>query len=633
MTNFLSALLIFVFTLSAYAKIEGICVPKLTVRGPLTFDSNGDVQLMNSRLFGLIGKQFFHLENLEEAVRAYNQDKSDTPYFIKITHATRISIATNPDALSFIPEQGKPAVIMSNHNKGADLLGVAALASLKRRDVKIVLSTVLAGIPGMPENAIFIDTQNSSKTGGVVQQMTAHLENGGLLVIDPSGEITNADGSLDRWRFGVFTAAKNAKNADEIQYLSAYVEGGPSKGYAKARRLWDFPGGKDYYGRAATNLMNLRDTVNSVGATIDFTIGAPVSGAYVKSLRERLSEPKITEYFRLRTRLLKKKPVETKPARELAPIAEPLPTNEVMAEMAEKMEEIIDTKKGIANKGTQIKLAKGLKIPKVVNELGRLREQTFRTVGEGSGKALDIDEFDEYYLHLIANDKDKQQTMGAYRLGLVKDILAEKGLPGMYSAQLFNFSPELMGLMNKTIELGRSFVLPQYQRRPIAFQYLLKGIAKVMVNIKRDTGFRYEYLMGPVSISNAYNTNSKIAMMRFLTKFHKHPDTLATPKIPPQLTSSISEAEWDLLFKAHDIQNPDDFKGLDSLIADLEGKDIQAPPLLRIYSTVNAKYLAFNFDPQFNCYDGFIVVHVPSLLREVQEKFFEPADLDFYLKP
>jgi len=626
--NILSALLIFTFTLAAYARDEGPCEPKLTTKAPLAFNSNGNVQLYNSRLLGLIGKQFIHLENLEEAVRNYYKDKSDTPYFIKITQATRISISSNTDALSFIPEQGKPAVIMSNHTKGADLLALAALASIKRRDVKIVLSTVLAGVPGMPENAIFIDTKNSGKTGGAKEQMTKHLEGGGLLVIDPSGEIANADGSLDRWRLGIFTAAKNAKNADDIQYISALVEGSPSAGYSKARKLWSLD---KFIGRSATNVMNLNDTANSVGATIDFTIGAPVSGTFVKSLREQLSEPKIAEYFRLKTTRLRNKTEVAGPARELAPIAEPLPAIEVMAEIADKMQVIIDSKKGNASKGTQVKLAQGLKVPKVVGELGRLRELTFRTVGEGTGKALDIDEFDEYYHHLIAYDKDKQLTMGAYRLGFLKDILSEKGLAGMYSAQLFNFSSKLVGLMNKTIELGRSFVLPEYQRRPIAFHYLLKGIAKVMVNIKREADFRYEYLMGPVSISDAYSTNSKIAMMRFLIKYHKHPENLATPKIPPQLTSSISEADWDLLFKAHDIQGPDDFKGLDSLIADLEGKDIQAPPLLRIYATVGAKYLAFNYDPLFNCYDGFIVVHVPSMGREAQEKFFEAEDLDFYL--
>ena len=187
----------------------------------------------------------------------------------------------------------------------------------------------------------------------------------------------------------------------------------------------------------------------------------------------------------------------------------------------------------------------------------------------------------------------------------------------------------MISQLPKTIELGRSFIVKEYQRHPLALAVLLGGIAEMFVKFPQ-----YEYLMGAVSISNEYSTNSKIAMMEFLKKYHMRKDQLATAKNPPQFKTPITQAEWDLILKTH-ATDADDFNGLNQLVGIIEDNATKkAPPLLKIYTGLGVEFISFSVDADFNTVDGFILMHMPSQSPEKVGRFFRTEERfkDLYLR-
>ena len=135
-----------------------------------------------------------------------------------------------------------------------------------------------------------------------------------------------------------------------------------------------------------------------------------------------------------------------------------------------------------------------------------MRELTFRAVGEGSGKCADIDVFDTYYLHLFVWDAQANAIVGAYRLGLVDEILARYGKRGLYTHSLFKYGPRMLDALKPAIELGRSFVRAEYQRSFAPMMLLWRGIGRFI-----ECSPQYAVLFGPVSISNSYSPASRRA--------------------------------------------------------------------------------------------------------------------------
>jgi hypothetical protein len=122
--------------------------------------------------------------------------------------------------------------------------------------------------------------------------------------------------------------------------------------------------------------------------------------------------------------------------------------------------------------------ARASQIPWALREIGRLRELTFRAVGEGTGRPSDLDLFDASYLHLFLWDAQAAAIAGAYRLGLVDEILARHGKRGLYTHSLFKYRTRLLDSLNPAIELGRSFVRAEYQRSFAPLFLLWSGIGR-----------------------------------------------------------------------------------------------------------------------------------------------------------
>ncbi len=240
-------------------------------------------------------------------------------------------------------------------------------------------------------------------------------------------------------------------------------------------------------------------------------------------------------------------------------------------------------------------------IPNLLKEIGRLREITFREVGEGTNKSIDIDEFDLYYHHLVIWDRTKKQIVGSYRFGRGAEIMNQFGVKGFYVHTLFKLKKGLYPILEKTLELGRSFIVKEYQRKPLSLFMLWKGILYYL--LKNPS---YRYLMGPVSISGTFSDYSKMLIKAFFEKYHFNRELAqyVTPrnKFKPKLKNVDINTVLEKL--------NGNINELDKYIKDIE-KGKRLPVLFKKYMSLNAKTLAFNVDPDFNyCLDGLMILDV-----------------------
>jgi putative hemolysin len=241
-----------------------------------------------------------------------------------------------------------------------------------------------------------------------------------------------------------------------------------------------------------------------------------------------------------------------------------------------------------------------------MEEIGRLREITFREVGEGTNKALDIDKYDAYYHQLFIWDDEMETIVGAYRIGMGEDIFTKYGRKGFYTDYMFQLGKPLNSILHKSVELGRSFIIKPYQGSSVALMLLWKGILQVLLQHEK-----YRYLLGPVSISDDYSDISKTLIERYIKKHHfDYYNAKFVNPIHPLPTLKFG-------FVKSYLKDVNSLELLDKLIIDLENKQRGLPVLVKRYLQLNAKVLAFNIDVDFNnCLDGLILLD----LKNVPEK-------------
>ena len=238
-------------------------------------------------------------------------------------------------------------------------------------------------------------------------------------------------------------------------------------------------------------------------------------------------------------------------------------------------------------------LATAPQIPQLLEEIGRLREISFQAVGEGTGHEIDLDRFDKHYLHLFLWDHKQEQIAGAYRLAPTDKVIAEHGPEGLYCSTLFEFEAPFLKHLNPALELGRSFVVPAYQKSLAPLLALWKGIA---CYVSRNP--RYHRLFGPVTISQDYAPISQDLIVRFLreNRWNRELGPLVRPLNPfpgnPDISPRLESIDQ---VSARIAESEPDGKGI--------------PILLRQYLKLNATLLEFNLDPAFsNCLDALILV-------------------------
>ncbi len=267
----------------------------------------------------------------------------------------------------------------------------------------------------------------------------------------------------------------------------------------------------------------------------------------------------------------------------------------------------------------EIFIAPPLSIPNILLELGRLRELSFRLVGEGSGNERDLDRFDEHYLHLFLWDTVKKQIVGSYRMGRTDLILAEFGREGLYTSILFDFEQPFLDDLNPALEMGRSFVAPDFQKNINSLLGLWKGIFSYIAQYPQ-----YSRLFGPVSISNDYTSLSQDFMVQFLRK-NRWNDKLSQHIKPTNPYLSVSSAE-------EISPNFESMEQVSARIADVEPDGKGIPVLLKQYLKLNATILEFNVDQDFqNCLDALILVDTRTAPSNMIRRYMGVQNYEQYL--
>jgi putative hemolysin len=257
--------------------------------------------------------------------------------------------------------------------------------------------------------------------------------------------------------------------------------------------------------------------------------------------------------------------------------------------------------------------AQAPEIPHLLQEVGRLREVTFREVGEGTGKHSDLDRFDRHYWHLLLWSKSKDELVGAYRVGNTSEIVAEQGVGGLYTNTLFRYDERLFHRMGSALELGRSFIRCEYQRQYAPLLLLWKAIAR-FVAVRPET----PVLFGAVSVSNTYNRASRELIYAFF-EARKQGDELAGLVTPRRPYRPIRMGRWDSRAACHILRDLDE---LSEPIADVEVDGKGLPILLKQYAKVGGKLLGFNVDRKFSdVLDGLVVVDLRQTEATILDRY------------
>jgi putative hemolysin len=271
----------------------------------------------------------------------------------------------------------------------------------------------------------------------------------------------------------------------------------------------------------------------------------------------------------------------------------------------------------LQSKDYEVYLACAADIPNILREIGRLREITFREVGEGTNNAIDLDAFDTYYHHMFLWDCSKQLLVGAYRMGLGSKIFERFGINGFYLQDLFRFEPELYKMMSQSIEMGRAFIIKEYQQRPMPLFLLWKGIVHTTLRFPE-----HKYLIGGVSISNKFSNFSKSLMIEFMKSHYYDPYVAQYVHPKKEFKVKLKDADKDFVFDSTEA----DLNKFDKIIDEVEPGALRLPVLLKKYIKQNAKLVAFNVDPLFNnAVDGLMYIKIADLpestVRPVMEEF------------
>jgi putative hemolysin len=555
---------------------------------------------------------------LDQLNRIYLQtspgEDEDSPFPDRILRHLKIRYEVTARDLKRIPKQG-PVVVVANHPfGGVEGLILASLLTSVRPDVKLMANFLLERVPDLRDNCIFVDPYD--RAGSVaanfkpLREALAWLAGGGMLAVFPAGGVSHV-----RLGKGAVTDPPWSESVARIirrtdaAVLPVYFGGSNSLLFQVAGLL---------HPRLRTallphELVNKREkSINPrFGGLIPFAKLAPMSDAAMMS------------YLRVRTYHLadRKKPAGDekqswklplrvalpKPAHE--PLIEPVPGAVLAAEVAD-----LPAERRLATLGVlEVFYGTAHELPNVLREIGRLREQTFREVEEGTGNALDLDRFDAAYTHLFVWHRERLEVIGAYRLGRADEIMEVAGKKGLYTSTLFKFRKKLLKRLGPALELGRSFIRLEYQRHPAALLMLWKGLAHY-VALNPD----YKMLFGPVSITHEYQSMSKHLLAAFL-KHHEGQPELAK-LVRPRKPLWIDPVSRLKLRKLRTVAN--NLNEVDELISDIETKFNGMPVLLRQYLRLGGKLLAFNVDPDFcHVLDGLIVVDLTKSDRRLLARY------------
>lgn len=534
----------------------------------------------------------------------YNRNKhlKDVEFLNAILDEFHIKFEIPEEDLKRLPKEG-PYITISNHPLGGiDGILLLKLMLEKEPNFKIIANFLLHRIEPMkpyimPVNPFENHKDAKSSVLGL-KETFRHLSDGKPLGMFPAGEVsTYRDGKLvvDKpWEEGAIKVIRKA----QVPVIPIYFHAQNSKLFYFLSKISDTL----RTAKLPSELLTQKDRV------IKVRIGKPIS---VAEQNEHQTIEEYSEFLRRKTYMLanvyetESKLLQTpslKLPKSPKQIAKPANHEQILQEVAE-------LRKGeyrlLQSKNYEVFFVKADKIPNVLHEIGRLREITFREVGEGTNESLDLDKYDNYYYHMFLWDEDAQLIAGAYRMGLGTEIFADHGIDGFYLQELFRFEPELYDMMSKSIEMGRAFIVKEYQQKPMPLFLLWKGIVHTTLRYPE-----HKYLIGGVSISNQFSDFSKSLMIEFMKSHYYDPYVAQYVHPKKEYKVKLKDADKDFVFNEAEA----DLNKFDKIIDEIEPSSLRLPVLIKKYIKQNARVVAFNVDPLFNnAVDGLMYIRIADL--------------------
>ncbi len=517
--------------------------------------------------------------------------------------------------LKRLPKEG-PYITISNHPLGGmDGIVLLKLMLDHRSDYKVMANFLLQRFEPLAQYLFpvnpFEDRKDVKSSLAGFKNAMQHVREGHPLGIFPAGEVsTYKEGKLIVDKPWEEAALKLIRKA-EVPVVPIYFHARNSKLFYRLARISD-----------TFRTAKLPSEVYSQRyRPIKVRIGQPIS---IETQKEQSSLEEYTELLRRKTymlanayekeRLIDQLPTALKLPKQPRKIAKAV-RKEVIEGEIEKL--IQKDRRLLQSKNYEVFLAPADEMPFTLQEIGRQREITFREIGEGTNNSIDIDKFDAYYHHMFLWDNEAKVIAGAYRMGLGSEIFEKYGIDGFYLQDLFRFEPELFGMMRQSIEMGRAYIMKEYQLKPMPLFLLWKGIVHTTLRHPE-----HKYLIGGVSISNQFSNFSKSLMIEFMKSNYWDPYVAQYVRPKKEFKVKLKDADKEFVFD----ETQADLNKFDRIIDEVEPGNLRLPVLIKKYIKQNAKVVAFNVDPLFNnAVDGLMYIKISDLpestVKPVMEEF------------
>jgi putative hemolysin len=453
-------------------------------------------------------------------------------------------------------------------------------------------------MPGMDDVFLPIDVFNRKSMKKNFKTIKEAFDNEEALIFFPAGYVSRLGlkGIRDlKWFNGAVRFAQKFRSP----VLPVYLSGRNSRLFYVLARIYD---------KFGTFLLP-HELYTKKGQTLGMTFGEIIPAKTFNT--DEYSYTEKTEKLKEYTYNLAKNPGEIFILKDnIIPALSTKEIEEELAKHSELLGEVGDTVGIYSTTYTDS--------PKLMDELFRLREITYRSVGEGTGKPKDTDKYDPYYHHIILWHKKNRDIIGSYRLGYTKETLKNYGYEGLYNEQTYIFHEKFNDVLNQSLEVGRSFIQRKYWRSN-ALDYLWNGIG---IFIKKYPDIRY--LFGGVSMTDAIPSKGKAMVVGYYKKWYYGTEDYCTEKIPYEIPEEF-QAEVDALLVGKD--EKEDFRALKKKMAEL---GTAVPVLYRRYAEMTeyggAKYYGFSVNPWFNyAVDGLILVDLDQLRPNLRKRYFDNA--------
>ncbi len=604
-------------------KAKGRTVRETGNRTWVDFESHMDPTFFKSCAF-LLKKPMEAFLKKERLVKIYGEIKGadeGATFVERVLDRLRIRIDVAKEDVRRIPSTG-PVVVVSNHPFGAldGLILVHLLASV-RPDVKVLANALLSDIPEIKKMLIPVDPFEGPgrirKNVKPVREAIGALRRGEMVCTFPAGEVAHFQlkkMKIDESRWSPLVARMVRRSRSSV--LPVFFNGTNSLLFHLLGLV---------HSRIRTAMLP-GEILKKANMTVRMAIGKPLE---FESMAQFSDDASLMAYLQLKIALLKeRRGCEKKnprkcfrfPRGSVQPVAGPVSPSVLLEDIEKLPEESLMLK----SRQYRVFWTKSDMIPNVLNEIGRLREMTFRSVGEGTGKALDIDRYDAHYHHLFLWDDKEKALAGAYRMGFSDEILQAHGVGGFYSRSLFDFKPAFIDKIHPAVELGRSFVQQEYQRSYHPLMLLWKGIGHVISRYPV-----YKRLFGPVSITDDYQAVSRQLIVAFM-KANAFDAQMAAgirgrhiPRAPLLTGRTVKRA----------VSYLDDLQALSDTISEIERGQVGIPILLKHYMKLGGRILGFNRDPNFNnALDVLILVDLTITDPKILARYMGETSVDAFLR-